>query len=158
MATSYYRLKYTVMLSLGVYFYFILFSMLPAAFVYKKLDKPDFALTYLNRSYNIYKKVYTKHDLVSNAVNLVISMNNIGICLKDLGQTKRGADIINKSLKFYYKIIENNKTLCLPNTYYNIGMLFLDLGKYDKANKYFDQVYDLMDDVKQSADKKMPFV
>ncbi len=128
------------------------------AFIYQKSNQPGLAIDYLNKSYKIYKAIYLRNDNQANASNIVISLNNIGICYRDMGYREKSIDIINKALQFYQKVFEQTKNNQLPNVYHNFGMLLLNLKNYNKSDKYFEQVSEMVKSAKLNVDKELPFV
>jgi|LakMenEpi03Aug12_release.lakeMendotaPanAssembly.Ray.scaffolds.fasta_scaffold1859237_1 hypothetical protein len=75
-----------------------------------------------------------------------------------MGYKEKSIDIITKALQFYQKVLEQTNSLQIPNEYHNFGMLFLNLKKFNKSDKYFDQVNELVKLNKLNVDKELPFV
>lgn len=103
------------------------------------------ALTYNQQLLSLYQ---TNKDLKGQAA----SYNNLGVIYRRMGEKEKSANEFNKAIETYKEILKN-KNLSAENNAYaqiNIGVTYMQLKEYKRANYYFDEAVRISEDNSKS--------
>lgn len=88
-------------------------------------DNPEIALPFMEKAYEIFKKIPYCDD------HLAICINNMGMCYKKMGNTKKALELMAQSL-------ELDSTASTVKG--NIGRCYTEMHEFETALSYFDEL------------------
>ena len=118
--------------------------------IYKDLGEFEKAFDYLNRGLEL-----DKQD--GDPYNIALVLNDIGTTLRHSGLISNNIELLDKALKYYEQCLdlaksikEEKERIRLEITVFNnMGTVFSDMEKYEKALNFFQKGYDKAADVNE---------